>query len=277
MVNPGRQGPGQPPTTSPPGDGVGTNPSDLACAVAPGEGAARQSPVRGVGEGSEGRRGCKRGAAAEPAGGPDTDGLAEGSPAKKKKNAKQKGKGGVASCVLSLVEGGLAAAEGVTEAKVLRAMLEEVCENDELRVLLPPTVFTQSGSGPVRKNLGGDKVVEAWEGALRHAVLWQKICACNGKAQEAKERAEGQKQAAAINTVGSLFAASINNSRACSGWFAWTHFTMLFQSTSPSLMVSGKPLLSLSAAVDPMSTQAIRAATCAGDRPVFPKDALRAP
>mgnify|MGYP004052809995 CR=1 FL=1 len=82
---------------------------------------------------------------------------------------------------------------------------------------------------------------------------------------------------AAINTVGSLFAASINNSRACSGWFAWTHFTMLFQSTSPSLMVSGKPLLSLSAAVDPMSTQAIRAATCAGDRPVFPKDALRAP
>ena len=160
MMSPVRQGPGQPPTPSPPGDVTGTNPSDLACAVAPGEGAARQSPVRGVGEGSEGRRGCKRGAAAEPAGGPDTDGLAEGSPAKKKKNAKQKGKGGVASCVQRLVEGGLAAAEGVTEAKVLLAMLEEVCEPDDLRGLLPQNAFTQRG--PVRKNLAGDKVAEAF-------------------------------------------------------------------------------------------------------------------
>ena len=197
MASPVRQGPGQPPTPSPPGDATGTNPSDLACAVAPGEGAARQSPVRGVGEGSEGRRGCKRGAAAEPAGGPDTDGLAEGSPAKKKKNAKQKGKGGVASCVQRLVEGGLAAAKGVTQAKVLLAMLEEVCEPDDLRGLLPQKAFTKNGSGPVRKNLAGDKVVEAWEKALGDAALWQKICACNGKAQEAKEREEGQKQAVA--------------------------------------------------------------------------------
>ena len=96
-----------------------------------------------------------------------------------------------------LVEGGLAAAEGVTEAKVLLAMLEEVCNPDELRGLLPQKAFTKNGSGPVRKNLAGETVVKAWEGSLRDTALWQKIVACNGKAQRAKEKAEGQKQAAA--------------------------------------------------------------------------------